>query len=107
MIWFPHIAWFSVFTYLPSFLIFQTVLLIGVPQIVTGILAARIGRTLKIVERELPLGRATLPGSYCSSKSARLQFTSRYCDILIHRRNNERLHPTMVKSRTSTGYSKN
>src|SRR6266480_4097310 len=33
---------------LPVLLVFQTVLLIGVPQIATGILAARVGRSLKI-----------------------------------------------------------
>ena len=48
MIWFPLSAWFSGVTYLPLFLIFQTVLLIGVPLIATGILAARIGRSLRI-----------------------------------------------------------
>lgn len=48
MIWFPLSAWFSGVTYLPLFVAFQTVLLIGVPQIATGILAARIGRSLKI-----------------------------------------------------------
>ncbi|TMI26210.1 hypothetical protein E6H24_03355 [Candidatus Bathyarchaeota archaeon] len=48
MIWYPLAAWFSGVTYLPLFLIFQTVLLIGVPQIATGILAARIGQSLKI-----------------------------------------------------------
>ena len=48
MIWFPVSAWFSGVTYLPPFLIFQTVLLIGVPQLATGILAARIGRSLRI-----------------------------------------------------------
>jgi hypothetical protein len=48
MIWYPLSAWFSGVTYLPLFLVFQTVLLIGVPQIATGILAARIGRSLKI-----------------------------------------------------------
>jgi len=48
MIWYPLAAWFSGVTYLPLFLIFQTVLLIGVTQIATGILAARIGQSLKI-----------------------------------------------------------
>ncbi len=48
MIWYPLAAWFSGVTYLPLFLIFHTVLLIGVPQIATGILAARIGQSLKI-----------------------------------------------------------
>src|SRR3989441_6859921 len=48
MIWYPLSAWFSGVTYLPLFLTFQTVLLIGVPQIATGILAARMGRSLKI-----------------------------------------------------------
>jgi hypothetical protein len=48
MIWFPVSAWFSGVTLLPLFLIFQTLILIGLPQIATGILAARIGRSLKI-----------------------------------------------------------
>src|SRR5207302_5283779 len=48
MIWFPLSAWFSGVTYLPLFLIIQTLLLVGVPQIATGIFAARIGRSLKV-----------------------------------------------------------
>jgi len=48
MIWFPLSAWFSGVTYLPLFLIFQTLILVGVTQIATGILAARIGRSLKV-----------------------------------------------------------
>ena len=48
MIWFPLSAWFSGVTYLPLLLIFQTLLLVGVSQIATGILAARIGRSLKV-----------------------------------------------------------
>ncbi len=48
MIWFPLSAWFSGVTYLPLLLIFQTLLLVGVPQIATGVLAARIGRSLKV-----------------------------------------------------------
>jgi hypothetical protein len=48
MIWFPLSAWFSGVTYLPLLLIFQTLLVVGVPQIATGMLAARIGRSLKI-----------------------------------------------------------
>src|SRR5260370_21246682 len=48
MIWFPLSAWFSGVTYLPLLLIFQTLLLVGVSQIATGILAARIGPSLKV-----------------------------------------------------------
>ena len=48
MIWFPLSAWFSGVTYLPLFLIFQTLILVGITQIATGILAARIGRSLKV-----------------------------------------------------------
>lgn len=48
MIWYPIGAWFSGVTYLPPFLIFQTALLIGIPQIATGMLASRMGRSLKI-----------------------------------------------------------
>jgi hypothetical protein len=48
MVWFPLSSWFSGVTYLAPFVIFQTVLLVGIPQIATGILAARIGRSLKI-----------------------------------------------------------
>jgi hypothetical protein len=48
MSWFPLGAWFSGVTYLPLLLVFQTVLLIGVPQIAAGILAARVARSLKI-----------------------------------------------------------
>ena len=48
MAWFPLTAWFSGVTYLPPLVVFQGLILIGVPQIATGILAARIGRSLKI-----------------------------------------------------------
>jgi len=48
MVWYPLGAWFSGVTYLPLFLTFQTVLLAGVPQIAAGVLAARIGRSVKI-----------------------------------------------------------
>src|SRR5437588_8794174 len=48
MIWFPLSAWFSGVTYLPLLLSFQTLLLVGVSQIATGVLAARIGRSLKV-----------------------------------------------------------
>jgi hypothetical protein len=48
MIWFPLAAWFSGVTYLAPFAVFQAVVLAGIPQLVTGMLAARIGRSLKI-----------------------------------------------------------
>ena len=48
MAWFPLTAWFSGVTYLPPILVIQGLILAGVPQIATGILAARIGRSLKI-----------------------------------------------------------
>ncbi len=48
MAYIPISSWFSGVTYLPAFLIFQTVVLVGIPQIATGILASRIGRSLKI-----------------------------------------------------------
>jgi hypothetical protein len=48
MVWYPLSAWFSGVTYLQPFVAFQAMLLIGVPQIATGILAARMGRSLKI-----------------------------------------------------------
>ncbi len=48
MVWYPLAAWFSGVTYLQPLVAFQTVLLIGVPQIATGILAGRIGQSLKI-----------------------------------------------------------
>ncbi len=48
MVWYPLSAWFSGVTYLQPFVAFQTILLIGVPQIATGILAVRIARSLKI-----------------------------------------------------------
>ncbi len=48
MAWFPLTAWFSGVTYLPALVVFQGLILIGVPQIEMGILAARIGRSLKI-----------------------------------------------------------
>jgi len=48
MTWFPMTAWFSGVTYLPALVVFQGLILAGVPQIETGILAARIGRSLKI-----------------------------------------------------------
>ncbi len=48
MAWFPLTAWFSGVTYLPPLVIFQALVIIGVPQIETGILAARIARSLKV-----------------------------------------------------------
>jgi hypothetical protein len=48
MIWFPLTAWFSGVTYLPAIVVLQGLVLAGVPQIATGILAARIGRSLRI-----------------------------------------------------------
>jgi hypothetical protein len=47
MVYLPISAWFSGVTYLPSFLVFQELVLVGIPQIATGILASRIGRSLK------------------------------------------------------------
>src|SRR5712664_991368 len=61
VIWFPLSAWFSGVTYLPLLLIFQTLLLVGVSQIATGILAARIGRSLKIGAVSL----CSIMGSLC------------------------------------------
>src|SRR5207249_392940 len=48
MAWFPLTACFSGVTCLPPLAIFQELILIGVPQIATGILAARIERSLRI-----------------------------------------------------------
>ncbi len=48
MTWFPLTAWFSGVTYLPPLVIFQALILVGVPQIETGILAARIGRSIRV-----------------------------------------------------------
>ena len=48
MAWFPLTAWFSGVTYLPPLDPFQAGVLVGLPQIATGILAARISRSLKI-----------------------------------------------------------
>jgi hypothetical protein len=48
MVWYPLAAWFSGATYLAPFYISQALLLIGLPQIATGVLAARIGRSLKL-----------------------------------------------------------
>ncbi len=48
MTWFPLTAWFSGVTYLPPLIIMQALILVGVPQIETGILAARIGRSIRI-----------------------------------------------------------
>src|SRR5207244_13227962 len=48
MVWYPLAAWFSGVTYLQPLVAFQTVLLIGVPPIATGILAGRIGQSFKI-----------------------------------------------------------
>ena len=46
MTWFPLSAWFSGVTYLPPFPIFQAAIMVGLPMLVTGMLAARIGRSL-------------------------------------------------------------
>ncbi len=48
MTWFPLTAWFSGAIYLPPLVVFQALILVGIPQIETGILAARIGRSLRI-----------------------------------------------------------
>src|SRR6266496_3394048 len=48
MAWFPLTAWFSGVTYLSTLVVFQGLILAGVPQMATGMLAARIGRSLKI-----------------------------------------------------------
>ncbi len=48
MTWFPLTAWFSGVTFLPPLAIFQALILVGVPQIETGILTASISRSLKI-----------------------------------------------------------
>ncbi len=48
MTWFPLSAWFSGVTYLPPLPVFQGLVIVGVPQIVTGTLSARIGRSVKI-----------------------------------------------------------
>jgi len=48
MTWFPLSAWFSGVTYLPPFPVFQALVLVGVPQMVTGMLAARISRSVRV-----------------------------------------------------------
>src|SRR5207247_3350087 len=48
MTWFPLTAWFSGVTYLPTLVVFQGLILAGLPQMARGMLAARIGRSLKI-----------------------------------------------------------
>ncbi len=46
--WFPLTAWFSGASYLALFLPIQATVLFGVPEIACGILAARIGRSVKL-----------------------------------------------------------
>ncbi len=46
MVWFPVSAWFSGVTYLPPFSIFQGAIIIGIPMLLCGMLAARISRNL-------------------------------------------------------------
>lgn len=48
MQWYALTAWFSGVTYLPPFPVLQGLILFGVPQLLTGVIAARIGRSLKI-----------------------------------------------------------
>jgi hypothetical protein len=48
VIWYPLAAWFSGVTYLEPLVIFQEILLFGIPQIATGVLAARTSRSLKM-----------------------------------------------------------
>ncbi len=48
MQWYALTAWFSGVTYLPPFPVLQGLILFGVPQLLTGVLVARIGRSLKI-----------------------------------------------------------
>src|SRR5260370_39074876 len=72
---------------------------------VSGVVASdgegqhRPGRFL-LLEGELPLGRTTLPGSYCKGEPARLYNTSRHREFLIYRRNNEGINCIKVKPRT-------
>ena len=66
MIWFPLTAWFSGVTYLPSVVLFQELGLVGVPQIATGILAARIGRTLKLAASSGPISLLAVSGGLSS-----------------------------------------
>lgn len=46
MTWFPLSAWFSGVSYLSPFYVFQGAIITGLPMLVTGMLAARIGRSL-------------------------------------------------------------
>lgn len=48
MIWYPIASWFSGVTYLAPLVFVQALLLIGMPQIATGILAARIGGSIRV-----------------------------------------------------------
>jgi len=48
MVWYPLSAWFSGVTYLAPFAILQELVLIGIPQIATGVLTARIGKSLTL-----------------------------------------------------------
>src|SRR5213594_1801391 len=48
MTWFPLSAWFSGVTYLPPFPLFQAAIVAGIPLLITGMLTARISRSLWI-----------------------------------------------------------
>ena len=48
MVWFPLSSWFSGVTYLQPSVILQETVVIGIPQIATGVLGARIGKSLKL-----------------------------------------------------------
>jgi len=64
MIWFPLSAWFSGVTYLSPFPLFQGMVIVGIPMMVTGMLAARISRSLKIATLAGIVSLLSLTGTF-------------------------------------------
>src|SRR2546422_10448471 len=64
MPWFPLSAWFSGVTYLPPFPIFQAAIMVGLPMLVTGMLAARIGRSLWTAPTARVISLLAFPGAF-------------------------------------------
>ena len=62
--WFPIAAWFSGVTYLPPLPIFQAAILVGIPLMVTGMLAARISKSIRIAMLSGPFSMLILTGTF-------------------------------------------
>ena len=64
VVWFPLAAWFSGVTYLPPLPIFQAAIVIGIPLMVTGMLAARIAKSVWLAMLVGILSMLALSGTF-------------------------------------------